>query len=88
MSQPDPPPRLRHSAAGTAALLIIGLLILIPSGLCTGIFGGGALIDAIVHPQNAGDAVSMLAMVSIVGGPFVAFGAVLVWFGVRRMRGR
>lgn len=87
MSQPEPP-KPRYSAAGTAALMIIGLLFLIPSGLCTGIMGGGAVIDALVHPENISDSVSMLVMVAIVGGPFVALGAVLVWFGVKRIRSR
>jgi hypothetical protein len=30
----------------------------------------------------------MIVMAALVGGPFVALGTVLVWFGVRRMRGR
>lgn len=88
MSQPDPPAKPKYSAAGTAALMIIGLLFLVPSGLCTGILGGGAAIDAFVHPENIGDSASMMLTVAIVGGPFVVFGAMLVWFGVRRMRGR
>jgi hypothetical protein len=74
--------------AGTVALLLIGLLFLIPSGLCTAILGGGALLDAFVHPENSGDALSAIVMVAMVGGPFVAIGAVLVWFGVKRLRGR
>ena len=88
MSQPDPSAKARYSAAGTAALIIIGLLFLVPSGLCTGILGGGAVIDALVHPENIGDSASMIVTVAIVGGPFVAFGAVLIWFGVKRMRAR
>lgn len=88
MSQPDPSAKPRYSVAGTTALIIIGLLFLIPSGLCTGIFGGGAVIDAIIHPENIGDAASMIAMAAMFGGPFIAIGAVLVWFGIRRMRGR
>lgn len=87
MSQPDPSAKPKYSAAGTAALMIIGLLFLVPSGLCTGILGGGAAIDAFVHPENIGDSASMMLTVAIVGGPFVVFGAMLVWFGVRRMRG-
>jgi hypothetical protein len=88
MSQPEQSARPRYSAAGTAALMIIGLLILVPSGLCTGIFGGGAVLDAIVHPENIGDSVSMIGAALVFGGPFVAVGGVLVWLGVKRMRGR
>jgi hypothetical protein len=88
MSQPDPRPKQTYSVAGTVALLLIGLLFLVPSGLCTAILGGGALLDAFVHPENVSDSVSMIVTVAIVGGPFVAIGAVLVWFAVKRMRGR
>ena len=88
MSQPDPSAKPKYSAAGTAALMIIGLLFLIPSGLCTGIFGGGAVIDAIVHPENLSDSVSMIGAALVFGGPFVAIGGVLVWLGVKRMRAR
>ena len=88
MSQPEPPEKPSYSAGGTAALMIIGLLFLVPSGLCTGILGGGAIIDAFVNPENIGDSASMIVMVAIVGGPFVAFGAVLVWLSVKRMRNR
>jgi hypothetical protein len=70
------------------ALLAVGLLILIPSGLCTGIFGGGALLDAIMYPGNGGDSASMLGMALIIGGPFVILGAVLVRFGIRRLRAK
>ena len=66
--------------------MVIGLLFLVPSGLCTGIFGGGALLDMLVHPQNAGDAVSMLLMATLFGGPFVAAGGAMVWFAIKRMR--
>ena len=88
MSQPEPAAKPRYSAAGTAALIVIGLLFLVPSGLCTGILGGGAVIDALVHPENVGDSASMIVMVLIVGGPFIALGAVMVWVGVKRMRNR
>ena len=88
MSQPDPSAKPKYSAGGTAALMIIGLLFLIPSGLCTGIFGGGAVIEAIVHPENLSDSVSMIGAALVFGGPFVAIGGVLVWLGVKRMRAR
>ncbi|HEY2885679.1 MAG TPA: hypothetical protein VGJ08_10755 [Rhizomicrobium sp.] len=88
MSQPDPGPKQRPGVAGTVALLLIGLLFLVPSGLCTAILGGGALFDAFVHPENSGDSVSMIVMVALVGGPFVAIGGVLVWLSITRMRRR
>ena len=84
--QPGPSAPPRYSASGTVALLLIGLLFLIPSGLCTGVFGGGALIDAFVNPQNAGDSLSMILAAALFGGPFIAVGGVLVWIAIRRLR--
>ena len=84
MSQPEP--KRQYNAAGTAALLIIGLLFLLPSGLCTGIFGGGALLDALLYPENIRDSLSIISMAVAFGGPFIAIGGLMVWFGVRRIR--
>ncbi len=61
--------------AGTIALLIFGLLILVPSGLCT-----GAML-------NAGDH-SMVFMVLVIGGPFVLGGGAMVWAAIKRLRRR
>lgn len=81
------PQTQRHVAAGIA-FLVIGLLLLVPSGLCTGIFGGGALLDMITHPANASDSTSALLMVLVVGGPFLIAGFFLVRIGIKRLRGR
>ena len=86
MSQSEFKPR--HSAAGTAALLTVGLLILVPSGLCTGILGGGALVGAFEDPKNADSALSFLLMPLTIGGPFVVGGGAMVWLAIQRMRGR
>jgi hypothetical protein len=88
MSQPDPPVKRQYSAGGTAALLVVGLLFLVPSGLCTGILGGGALIEAFLHPENAGETLSVILMALMFGGPFLVAGGAMVWFGVKRARGR
>jgi len=69
------------------ALLLVGLVILVPSGLCTGLFGGAALLEMVMHPGN-GDAIGILPMALIFGGPFVALGGFLVWIGIRNLRGR
>lgn len=88
MSEADPGPRRQYNAAGTAALLVIGLLFLIPSGICTSIFGGGALLDAFTNPNNVGDSLSVIFAAILFGGPFIAFGAVMLLIGIRRLRGR
>ena len=86
VSQPDPSAKPRHSAAGTAALMIIGLLFLVPSGLCTGIFGGAALIDMLSHPRGEDYASGILVTAFIVGTPFIAIGGTLLWLAIKRMR--
>jgi len=86
MSLPDAKPK--YSIAGTAALLVVGLMVLVPSGLCTGFFGGGAIIGAILDPNEASESLSTFVMALIIGGPFVAGGGVMVWQAVKRMRGR
>jgi hypothetical protein len=84
MSEPG---KQRNVAAGIA-FLVIGLLLFVPSGLCTGVFGGGALLDLIAHPSNASDSASILLMVLVIGGPFLVAGFFLTRIGMRRLRGR
>jgi len=73
----------RRNAAGGIALLVLGLVILVPSGLCTGIMAVGAIINMIRFPATS---MSLLPMVLIFGGPFVAGGGALVWQGIKRLR--
>jgi hypothetical protein len=73
--------------AGGMALIVIGLLILVPSGLCTAAFGIGALSDMFSSPSAAQEAFSIMLEVLLFGGPFIAVGAALFYAG-RRMRRR
>ncbi len=75
-TKPKPP----HTVFGIA-LMVLGLLILVPSGLCSGVFGAGALVSAIFNPTEAGDAAGTLMMVLIVGGIPMAIGAGLTYLG-------
>jgi hypothetical protein len=61
------------------ALFVIGLLIVVPSGLCT------ALGMAVVLSQGMGD-ISMLGVVLTFGGVPMALGAVLVYAGWKSRR--
>ena len=45
-------PRPRPGIVGAIALIVIGLVILVPSGLCTGVMGGSALWEALVQPAT------------------------------------
>ena len=71
---------------GAVALVIIGLLILIPSGLCTGIFGVGALYAMITN--SPGEGFSVLLEALMFGGIPIAIGGLLVFAGFQmRKRG-
>jgi hypothetical protein len=81
---PPPPPRTPRWGALAITLLVIGLLILVPSGLCTGIFGVGALYAMFTSSSNEG--ISILAEALMIGGIPLAIGAALVYaaFKVRK----
>lgn len=78
---PPAPPGRPHWGAGAGVLVAIGLLILIPSGLCTGIFGIGAIYDMIT--TSSGEGFSILAEAVLIGGIPIAIGGLLVFAGFR-----
>ncbi len=90
MSDPPvtPPPaiarRQPHWTALAITLLVIGLLIAIPSGLCTGVFGVGAIYDMMTSSSSEGANILMMAL--MVGGiPLVVgIGLVAVAFSLRK----
>lgn len=84
---PQPAPRRAPKWTGWAVTLFaIGLLILIPSGLCTGIMGVGALYEGL--SGNGSDATGFFTEVLAFGGPFIAVGIGLVMAGLSiRKRG-
>lgn len=86
MSLPDPAPQRHHSTAGIVALIVIGLLLLIPSGLCTAVLGGGAIWETLTDTQNASDLPNTIPMLVIVAGPFLVGGAAMLIVGIRRAR--
>ena len=71
MERPNPPPTEKGSIGAAIALISLGLLAVLPSGLCTGILVVNGAWFALV-----------------IGGPFVAGGAALIWMGVRELRRR
>ena len=84
MSQP--PPERTYPTAGIVALVVIGLLLVIPSGLCTAVLGGGAIWETLTDPNNASDLLNTLPMVVIVAGPFIVGGGAMLITGIRRAR--
>lgn len=68
--------------AGGMALIVIGLLILIPSGLCTAAFGGLSLFEM----ATSSTGLSVLPEALMIGGPFILIGFVLFRVGVNMRR--
>ncbi|HEY2444263.1 MAG TPA: hypothetical protein VGI20_00805 [Rhizomicrobium sp.] len=85
MSQPDAMPR---RGAVAVALIVIGLMILVPSGLCTSAFAIGGLVTLFTEPNGVQDFWQFLTEALFVGGPFVAIGTVLLVVGLRCPRAR
>jgi len=82
MSQPDS----GLSIVVTIALIVIGALIFIPSGLCTGVFMFGPMIMSLLRPGSGAVESGLAGLALIIGGPFVAVGGIMLWFGIRRAR--
>jgi hypothetical protein len=83
MFETDPHNRRHaHWTLISAALFILGLAILVPSGLCTASMGYFALLDA----SEGRDLLSGLSFVLIFGGVPMAVGAVLVYAGLKTRR--
>jgi hypothetical protein len=78
------------SLASAIALVVLGLLILVPSGLCTGVFAFGPIVAAILNPGRYpnGNSTSNLALAFIFGGPFIVAGGALLFAGIRRFKAR
>ena len=83
MSEPEshvPSGRPRWGAV-SIALFVLGLLILVPSGLCTLVLGGSIIAEGLPH----GD-FSAIPIVLIYGGVPVAMGAAVVWVAFKARR--
>ena len=81
--RPEQQPPRRGCAA--TALIVIGLLILIPSGLCTGFMTIVPLVAAIFNSKQYAST-DMVQIALMIGGPFVVLGAVLTWIGFTMRR--
>ena len=94
MSQPDDMQPQTHWTAGSVALILIGLVILIPSGLCTTAIGIGYVIAMFTYQRESlvtiltGSLPTALLMPALIGGPFIALGAYLIHLGWRRRKPR
>jgi hypothetical protein len=86
---PDPeggPGHLKKSPGLIAvgiAIVLIGLVILVPSGLCTAVFGIASIGSAIRSGQWSG-----LLFVIGIGIVPVVVGALTTWAGIQILRGK
>ena len=86
MTHPPPPPT--DPPGGTIVLLVLGLLVLVPSGLCTGFCGIIGLSGLGGSAEAQGYAYMFLGGALILGMPFVIAGGAMLWIGIRRWRRR
>lgn len=86
MADPLPPAPPNRRTGLSIALICLGLLILVPSGLCSAVFGVGFLMDAAQPGETGAYARGFLWLVLVLGGPPVAVGAALLVWGMRRDR--
>jgi len=82
----EPAPR-RPTPLGAIALIVIGVLILLPSGLCTGLVGVLAVISAF-QSQGSTSGMEDFTMALVFGGPFLVVGGLLLWGGLAWRRRR
>ena len=78
----------RPTLAGSIALLVIGLLVLIPSGLCTGTVLIGQLATIMRNRHFVRGGLGLVPIALIIGGPFVALGGIMIWKGIAGLRAR
>ena len=76
MSLPEPREEKRHWNWVSVALFVIGLLILVPAGLCTTV----GLLFAL--GTYGSENLPMVQLVLVFGGVPMALGALLVWLGL------
>ena len=76
MTGPEQTPRRRWTASAIA-LLVFGLVILVPSGLCTAYLG----IMGLFFGGN--DTADIVTMALFYGAPFLLIGGILVWLAFR-----
>jgi hypothetical protein len=84
MTEPPPTPKPKGAGCIGGAVLVLGLLILIPSGLCTGTMAILALLGQM--SQSRSGAIDVIVMSLMMYGPFVLIGGFLTWLGIRLRR--
>jgi uncharacterized membrane protein HdeD (DUF308 family) len=84
--RPERSPERRRAGCGAIALIVIGLLILVPSGLCTGFMTIYPIVMTLHSRSWPGDTGNFVALALMVGIPFIVAGCVLIGLGLRLRR--
>jgi len=85
MERPDQTPG--PSIPGAIALIVVGLVIFVPTGLCTGVLLFGPFVEALVQPHSTFSSEFSIVPL-VIGGPFVFAGGYLIWRGARTILAR
>jgi hypothetical protein len=75
------PTGIPHWTGASLALFVLGLTVLVPSGLCTALVGGSIVIEGLPYGDFSG-----IPIVLIYGGVPVAMGAALVYAALKLRR--
>jgi hypothetical protein len=75
-------PKRRGWTAGVIALVVLGLLLVVLSGLCSGAFG----LMMVSPSWKAADILKALGLILMVGGPFMVVGVACIVIGLRLRR--
>jgi hypothetical protein len=90
MSSPDPDPQAAqpHAAAGcwAVALILVGGLIALVSGLCAGASIVGGVLDLMEGAAPLQNILQLALMYLLVSAPFLAGGIALIVWGIRIQR--
>jgi hypothetical protein len=84
MERPSPTPEPGGSIFAAIALLVVGLVVFVPSGLCTGTFFFGPIVQAVEHPAQ-GTNFFLSGVALVVGGPFVLGGFAMIRSGAKTL---
>ena len=78
-----PPPVRKYRTGGSIALIAIGLLMAVPSGLCTAVYGIGFLVETFGGGPTDSLESSIMSAVLVIGGVPFLIGVGLFVLGFR-----
>jgi hypothetical protein len=86
IEDPPPPSPQPNSGCGAVALIVIGALILVPSGLCTAILGVGAVIELNSNASSFWSDLSEVGPLALIVVAVAAGGFLMIRAGLRMQK--